>query len=166
MKNKKIIVISVILIILLIGLGIYFCIKKMDSSVVEPNISTEKEETNQEIQEVETSHNQNDANYNEHCLEGFCTIIMDFSYREGYGGFSLTILNKTNSVIEKGFKNIVFSTPNGEVKKYFYYDTLEVDAIVTTEITFTDESIMNATDYEIVEPTLEELMEYYSNMSN
>lgn len=162
MKNKKLlIIISSIILLIIACCVIFFWIKIRNNNLTEP-----KEESPNKVEEIEFIRNENFKIYEKHCLENFCTSIEDFIYREGYGGFSILILNNSDSIITQGFKNIVLKTSNGLMKKFFYHDDLNPGETFTTEITFTEEDIIYATDYELEEPTLEETMNYYSNMLN
>lgn len=63
-----------------------------------------------------------------------------------------------------GFKNMIFSTPSGEMKKFFYYNELNSGDSYQTEITFRDKVLVEASKYKLEEPTSEELKIYYDNM--
>lgn len=161
-KNKVIIALMVILFILAIGLGVFF-FKNSNNDVNESPI---QQEPANEPQTVEDKINENEKNYEEHCLNGLCVEILDFRSVENYGGFSLVISNKSNSIIASGFTNMIFSLPNGEIKTFIYNKELAVGESIETQVTFTDLSYMEATDYRLEEPSLEEIMNYYANMAN
>lgn len=155
MKSKrKLIIILCIILMLVIGMRIFIHFKNSRWFDKNNNIN------NTEV----PNQNDNPKNYEEHCLDGLCTKINEFSYIDGYGGFSIIISNKTEQSIEEGFRNIIFSTPTGEFKTFIYHKELLPDESIETFVTFTNKDFMYATNYELMEPTEEELAEYYKNM--
>lgn len=167
MKKANIILIVLIaVLVVFLGIGIYFIvIKDSNSTQTNPPVNNEPiEEPNDSG--VETIPNESDANYEEHCLNDLCIKIDEFNIVEDYGGFSLTITNKGTDTIPASFKNIIFSTPDGEVKLFFYHAELNSGQSIETEVTFENKSLIEATDYKLEEPSAVEIMEYYSNMTN
>ena len=169
MKNKKIIIsILVVILIIVLGLGIFYWLKEDTQKPVEepPIQEPNNPDNNGETDGLNKIENESEANYKEHCVNNLCITIGSFAMFDDYGGFSLKIINKGDSTIAANFKNIIFSTAEGDVKLFFYHPELESGKSIETEITFENKAIIQATDYKLEEPSAVEIMEYSSNMVN
>lgn len=162
MKKKKV-VISLIIVVL-ISIILVFCLIffKKGSNITE---IPQQETPIIEVENITEIINENEEIYKEKCINNLCTQINDFRCMEGYGGIILTISNKSDEIISSRFTNIIFSTPDREIKTFIYNKELNPGESIETWISFTDLSYIEATNYRLEEPSLDELMNYYSNMA-
>ena len=166
MKNKKVIIfLSLFLIIVLVGFSIFFIEKNKNENEHIDDVPKQEEQLEPKY-EFEILENEHSSIYDEHCLNELCIELSTMFYREGYGGMTLNVVNKSDEIKGKEFMNIIFITQNGDLKKFFYHDEMDAHESYLTEITFTEKEIIEATNYRLEEPSSEELMNYYSNMAN
>ena len=166
-KANIILIILIVVLVIFLGVGLYFMFIKDDKEPqVIPPTNNEVIEEEPDEDGVDIIPNENDTNYEEHCLDNLCIKIGDFNLVEDYGGFSLTITNKGSETIASGFKNIIFSTPNGDIKLFFNHPELEPLKSIETEMTFENKDLIDAVDYRLEEPSAIEIMEYSQNMVN
>lgn len=165
-KANIILIVLIVILVVFLGFGIYsIIIKDNNRAEVKPPVSNEPIEEPSD-NGVEVIPNRNNANYEEHCLNNLCIKIGEFNIVEDYGGFSLTITNKGTDIIPANFKNMIFSTADGEVKLFFYHPELAAEEFIETELTFENKALIKATDYKLEEASAVEIMEYSQNMVN
>jgi cytoskeletal protein RodZ len=162
MKKEKIkiviiVIIVIIVCVILLGIGILFASKHKSNKTIENN-------TNEQEQVNDVVENTTSNMYEEHCLNNFCVVVNSFKLNddESEGVISFTITNKNRKTIEGGLKKIKLEYGDESEEMFFSYFSLDVDENLDIEITFNNTNLINATDYELLEPTSEE-SSIYSN---
>lgn len=107
--------------------------------------------------------NENENIYKEHCQNNLCFKITEFNLVEDYGGYEITITNKGTTNIDNGIKNLLFSTPSGQIKSLITFD-VKAKQKIKTEVTFDNKDLINATDYSIISLTKDEL-DYFNKIN-
>jgi hypothetical protein len=154
MKNEKIKIgiIIIVVCVILLGIGILFISNKHNGSKVQGETNSSGEQINNE--EGKTTSNM----YEEHCLNDFCTTVNSFKLKddEGGGSISFTITNKSTKAIDGGIKKIRIKYNDETEEMLFSYFSLDAKESLDVTIDFYNTNLINATDYELLEPTSEE----------
>lgn len=97
-----------------------------------------------------------------HCIDSFCIINMEIGYQRNADGGDITITyqNQGDVSIPAGFLNIEFKTKNEKKQLAFYYQQLEPGESANLLLSYLDEDIVSAVDYQLLQPTAEQIKEY------
>ncbi len=103
----------------------------------------------------------------EHCLENICINSLEITEQEGYCEVTGKIINKLDSDMKSEFVNIRFNLANGKyvIQAYKYPDfNAKEEKHLGFHVPATE--IIDTKDYEIEQPTKEELEFYYQSMES
>ena len=136
-KNKKYILIG--LIVLLIIIGLVFIFGKKNIREAKDNDSNVYKFAKSTDNGVEVAHYSTDSMKSEHCLDGVCVSGVEFYYVDDRGKIDYTITNKNSSKVsgylkaDFGFTSITIPyndlEPNKTYEKSSYYDNVRFDFV-------------------------------------
>ena len=153
MEKKKIGYILIIVSLLIILLGTIFFL--IDSNKKQNKAKDEKK-TAEEIIELE----KNDSLKEEHCLENIClkNMVVTGNYNEYYTA-SVDVTNKSTQTVENKYIKVLFNVNGKTHIEYIYIDSLLPNKTILIDIGLSDNTLLEATSYQLENPTEKEIAE-------
>ena len=163
-KMKKTGIILILASILIIGIGIIILLvdNQTDKKPNEDDVIIVDEDLIDQTPMEENEDalkNTNPKIYEEHCYENLCYKITSISYLGEIGMIGINITNKGNKVVNGVFKKLIFKEASNKYESLIYIEDLNPNETIATISQFSKVNIINATDYEVLNPTEKELEE-------
>lgn len=144
--KKKIIIIIVIFALILIVFGCVFI-----------RIQNNNSSTDKEVSKVLT--NTSDNLRNSHCLNELCVNTMEITYNNGQGQIEFTLQNTGQVDVNGNYLKLVFDN-NQDLSYIYRFDNMKPSDTTNVVIEFQEEELIDASDYEIKELSVDELNEF------